>query len=99
LKDRQTTGSHNWFNPGDSVIVAPDGEVVAGPLHEEHGILLAECDPSRARAARRTLDVAGHYSRPDVFRLEVRGEAMGPVHFSDPDGPIAEAATLLTPAE
>jgi nitrilase len=65
----------DWFNPGDSVVVAPDGRVVAGPLRNQHGILYAECDLDAAAAARRTLDVAGHYGRPDVFRLEV---SMGP---------------------
>jgi nitrilase len=70
-----------WFNPGDSVVVAPDGKVVAGPLHEEHGILYAECDPARAAAAKRTLDVTGHYGRPDIFRLEVDREARVPVEF------------------
>jgi nitrilase len=60
-----------WLNPGDSVIVAPGGDIVAGPLHEEIGILYADCDPARASAMHRTLDVAGHYGRPDVFRLTV----------------------------
>ena len=71
-----------WFNPGDSVIVSPGGEVVAGPLHEKHGILYADCDPARAAAAKRTLDVAGHYGRPDIFRLEVNREARAPVDFA-----------------
>jgi len=71
-----------WFNPGDSVIVNPYGKVVAGPLHEQHGILYADCDPARASAAKRTLDVAGHYGRPDIFRLEVNREAPSPVDFS-----------------
>ena len=71
-----------WFNPGDSVIVDPRGVVVAGPLHEKHGILYADCDPARASAAKRTLDVAGHYGRPDVFRLEVNREVRAPVDFA-----------------
>jgi nitrilase len=71
-----------WFNPGDSVIVDPRGVVVAGPLHEKHGILYADCDPARAAAAKRTLDVAGHYGRPDVFRLEVNRAAREPVDFA-----------------
>jgi nitrilase len=70
-----------WFNPGDSVVVAPDGKVVAGPLHEEHGILYADCDPARSAAAKRTLDVTGHYGRPDIFRLEIDREARVPVEF------------------
>jgi nitrilase len=69
----------DWFNPGDSVIVGPHGRIVAGPLRSEHGILYADCDPAAAAAARRTLDVAGHYARPDVFRLEVRTEPRPPV--------------------
>ena len=76
---RSATGSipdlDDWFNPGDSVIVDPGGTIVAGPLHEEHGILYADCDPAVASAAKRTLDVAGHYGRPDIFHL--RGEARG----------------------
>jgi nitrilase len=71
-----------WLNPGDSVIVNPYGKIVAGPLHEKHGILYADCDPARAAAAKRTLDVAGHYGRPDIFRLEVNREARAPVDFS-----------------
>jgi nitrilase len=71
-----------WLNPGDSVIVNPYGKIVAGPLHEKHGILYADCDPARATAAKRTLDVAGHYGRPDIFRLEVNREARAPVDFS-----------------
>jgi nitrilase len=69
----------DWFNPGDSLIAGPDGRLVAGPLRGEHGILYADCDPAAAAAARRTLDVAGHYGRPDVFHLEVRNQAQKPL--------------------
>jgi len=75
-----------WLNPGDSVIVNPFGKIVAGPLHEKHGILYADCDPARASAAKRTLDVAGHYGRPDIFRLEVNREARAPVDFAGSAG-------------
>lgn len=71
-----------WFNPGDSVIVDPSGTVVAGPLHEKHGIIYAYCDPASAAAAKRTLDVAGHYGRPDIFHLEVNRGVRAPVDFA-----------------
>jgi nitrilase len=71
-----------WLNPGDSVVVDPTGKVVAGPMHQERGILYATCDLARVGAARRTLDVAGHYNRPDVFHLEVNRSAAAPVHFA-----------------
>jgi nitrilase len=70
-----------WINSGDSVVVAPGGDLVAGPLHEEHGLLLAEIDPGRVAAAHRTLDVAGHYSRNDIFTLTVDRSARAPVTF------------------
>jgi nitrilase len=81
-----------WINEGDSVIVAPNGSIVAGPLNKERGILYAECDPGQAASAHRTLDVAGHYSRPDVFTLEVRREPVAPVTFRDPDPHLETAA-------
>jgi nitrilase len=73
-----------WLNPGDSVIVAPGGEIVAGPLHKEHGLLVADIEPGRVAAAHRTLDVAGHYSRNDIFRLSIDRRASNPVTY-EPD--------------
>jgi len=72
-----------WVNPGDSVIVAPGGKIAAGPLHEEAGILYAEIDLERVGMARRSLDVVGHYSRPDLFDLRVNTRAQKPVEFTD----------------
>jgi nitrilase len=74
-----------WINSGDSVVVAPGGKIVAGPLHEEKGILYADCNPADSATARRTLDAAGHYSRPDVFDLRVNRRPNRPVEF-DGDG-------------
>ena len=70
-----------WYNPGDSVIVDPRGNIVAGPLNEKHGILYADCDPAESSAAKRTLDVAGHYGRPDIFKLEINRDVLAPVDF------------------
>jgi nitrilase len=78
-RDRIYPDPDKWLNPGDSVIVAPGGEIVAGPFHEQIGILYADCDPARASAAHRTLDVAGHYGRPDVFRLTIDRSRRSPV--------------------
>jgi len=72
-----------WLNPGDSVIVAPGGRIVAGPLREEHGILIATIDPGRATPEHRTLDVAGHYARNDVFQLTVDRRPLEPITYQD----------------
>ena len=73
----------DWINPGDSVVVAPGGRVVAGPLHQEHGILRAEIDPGRAVADHRTMDVAGHYARPDIFDLRIDRGSRSAVTIND----------------
>lgn len=70
-----------WINDGDSVIVDPRGKVVAGPLRRELGILYADIDLAAVVPARRALDVAGHYARPDVFELQVRRAAAAAVRF------------------
>jgi len=55
-----------WVNPGDSVVIAPGGELVAGPMHQEQGVMYAEVDAKKVGIARRTLDIVGHYPRlPD----------------------------------
>jgi nitrilase len=64
-------GEEDWMSRGFSTIVAPGGDVLAGPLMEKEGILYAEIDPAKARASRHQFDPVGHYSRPDVFRLVV----------------------------
>jgi nitrilase len=75
FKSAVSASADGWINPGDSVIVDPDGKVLAGPLHERQDILLAEVDPQRIVGPRWQLDVAGHYARLDVLALERRGRA------------------------
>ena len=56
---------------GGSVIVAPDMEVVAGPMGNEEGILYADLDLEIGVRMKLRHDFAGHYNRPDVFCLHV----------------------------
>ncbi len=82
-RDRLYPDPDEWVNPGDSVVVAPGGRVVAGPLHAEYGVVWADVDAALADAAHYTLDAAGHYARPDVFRLDVDRRPRPQVGFSD----------------
>ena len=56
--------------PGESCIIDPRGEVIAGPAEGED-ILVADCSTEYVYSAKAVCDVVGHYSRPDVFRLGV----------------------------
>ena len=56
---------------GGSLIVGPLGKVLAGPCYEGECILTADMDMGEIAEGKFDLDVAGHYARPDVFRLEV----------------------------
>jgi len=60
-----------WLLDGYSVIVDAAGAVLEGPLVHERGMLIAEVDLDALLARKRRFDAAGHYNRPDVFRLTV----------------------------
>lgn len=72
-----------WINGGGAMVVNPSGSVVAGPLMEKKEILYAEIDTDASKKARRSLDVAGHYSRPDIFSFAVNRDQSKPVEFKD----------------
>jgi nitrilase len=76
-----------WVSRGNTTIVGPEGDILAGPLVGEAGTIYAELDLGAARVSRRLFDVAGHYARPDVFRLTVDTRAKEPVTFEVEDAP------------
>jgi nitrilase len=85
-----------WVNTGDSAIVDPDGEFIAGPLHQEEGILYGEVNPARLRGPKWMLDVAGHYARPDVFELVVH-RAVRPMIHTPEQSPSVEGKAAKVP--
>ncbi|TDE39520.1 carbon-nitrogen hydrolase family protein [Antarcticimicrobium sediminis] len=72
-----------WINPGDAVVYKPFGGLEAGPMHREKGVLVVDIDPGEARASRRKFDVSGHYSRPDLFTLNVDRRHQSAIEFQD----------------
>ncbi|MFN7999308.1 MAG: carbon-nitrogen hydrolase family protein [Bryobacteraceae bacterium] len=62
---------------GGSLIVGPLGKVLAGPNYEGETILYADIDAGEIAEGKFDLDVAGHYARPDIFRLEVCTRSRG----------------------
>jgi nitrilase len=64
---------------GGSAIISPLGEVLAGPLYDQEGTLLAELDLAEVARSKFDFDVVGHYARPDVFQLTVKEKPAYPV--------------------
>ena len=67
-----------WINPGLSLIVDPDGKIVAGPAEEKETILYADVQPEQLIGPRWQLDTAGHYGRPDIFELRIHRRPAAP---------------------
>ena len=70
---------------GGSAIIAPDGSYLVGPSYDSRDTVYADLDPGLIEEARLTLDVDGHYSRPDIFTLKVDTGSQRNVEFADAD--------------
>ena len=57
---------------GGSAIIAPNGSYLAGPVFDEAAVLVANLDLALVREESMTLDVTGHYHRPELLSLQVR---------------------------
>ena len=67
----KVSSAEQWVMRGGSSIIGPDGCYVVEPVYDEPRVLIADLDLRKLREERMTLDVTGHYSRADVFKLEV----------------------------
>jgi nitrilase len=76
----------DWMSRGFSAIVAPNGDLLAGPVTEREEILYADVDVAAARVARREFDPVGHYARPDVLSLSVNTAPQHAVIFHNGEG-------------
>lgn len=77
---------------GGSAIINPLGKVLAGPNYDGETILTATIDLNEIERGKFDFDVAGHYSRPDVFQLIVNERAARPVTSVVNDPPASGGA-------
>ncbi len=59
---------------GGSTIIAPLGQVLAGPLYDKEGLLTADIDLDEIVRSKFDFDVNGHYTRPDICTYEVKDQ-------------------------
>lgn len=64
-----------------NTIIGPDAGYLAGPVFKASSILYAEIQPGRITEGHLVIDTSGHYTRPDVFRLEVDVQSRSNVTF------------------
>lgn len=63
--------SGDWVLRGGSAIVGPDGRYIVEPCFDRPELIVSDIDLGRVREERMTLDVSGHYHRPELLRLEI----------------------------
>ena len=68
----QYAAGKEWINPGNSMIINPNGDIIAGPLHRQKGLLFADIELDKVASAKWILDTAGHYDRTDLFNFSIR---------------------------
>lgn len=65
----RVAGPDQWVLRGGSAVIGPDGAYLVEPVYDEPRILVAELDLGRTREETMTLDVTGHYHRPELFEF------------------------------
>jgi len=68
---------------GGSCVASPTGEWLLEPMVNEESLQVVELDHSRVLEERHSLDVVGHYSRPDVTHLVVNRKRQTTAKFTD----------------
>lgn len=68
--------TNDYVLSGGSCIINPRGEYIVEPVFEKEELIVAEIDLDQRIKEQMTLDVSGHYQRPDLFKLEVNKERL-----------------------
>lgn len=63
-----------WDYPGGSGIINPRGDYMAGPVYGKEDIIYADIDTDMIIRAKAVIDGVGHFSRPDILRLDIQGQ-------------------------
>ncbi len=59
---------------GGSLIVSPQGKIMAGPLYDKTGVVTATINLDEIQRNKLDFDVIGHYARNDIFEFNANGQ-------------------------
>ena len=83
LRDElEAAGVRNYCR-GGSAVAGPDGRWLVEPVLDDERLVIADLDLAMVARERQNFDPSGHYSRPDVFRVEVDRQRRSAIHFHD----------------
>jgi nitrilase len=71
IEENLETSDTQFLLRGGSCIIAPNGKILVAPVFDEETIITAELDLNLIEKEKMTLDVSGHYQRPDIFKFAV----------------------------
>ncbi len=72
--DKILVNAPDILSNGGTCLAGPDGEWIIEPFCNEEKLIVVEIDHKKVREERQNLDIAGHYSRPDIFQLTINQE-------------------------
>ena len=79
--DSMDTGSSDVLHNGGSAVIGPDSNYLNEPLFDKSDTIICEIDPEKVIEIRMAIETNGHYSRPDIFKLEVDATPRKGVRF------------------
>ena len=72
LPDEMVSHPEQLLLNGGSCIIGPDGKYLVPPVFDEERLIIATLDLNKIKQEQMTLDVSGHYSRPDIYEFNVK---------------------------
>jgi nitrilase len=67
-----SSDDEQWIERGGSAIIGPDSHYIVQPAFNREELIVADLDFKEIDREAMTLDVSGHYARPDLFRFETK---------------------------
>jgi predicted amidohydrolase len=71
----QPGNGEKWIERGGSAVIGPDAAYIVEPVFDREELIVADLDLTQIDRETMTLDVSGHYARPDLFRFEKKESA------------------------